>query len=85
MQERTEASTRSCAPSNGVAKHLGNSPAVCRRCYIHPTIFDGFLDGTLLATLAQKTRAYLVEQIEGMSPEESRSDRVSAASPRGTR
>jgi DNA topoisomerase-1 len=53
-----------------VAKHLGNSPAVCRRCYIHPAIFDGFLDGTLLATLAQKTRAYLVEQIEGMSAQE---------------
>ena len=38
-----------------VAKHLGNTPAVCRRCYIHPAIFDGFLDGALLATLAEKT------------------------------
>jgi DNA topoisomerase I len=53
-----------------VAKHLGNTPAVCRRCYIHPAIFDGFLDGTLLATLAAKTRAYLTEEIEGMSVEE---------------
>jgi DNA topoisomerase-1 len=53
-----------------VAKHLGNTPAVCRRCYIHPAIFEGFLDGTLLATLAEKTRVYLVEEIEGMSAEE---------------
>ena len=54
----------------GVAKHLGNTPAVCRRCYIHPEIFEGFLDGTLLATLAEKTRVYLTEEIEGMSAEE---------------
>jgi DNA topoisomerase I len=25
-----------------VAKHLGNTPAVCRRCYIHPEIFVGW-------------------------------------------
>ena len=53
-----------------VAKHLGNTPAVCRRCYIHPEIFEGFLDGTLLATLAEKTRVYLAEEIEGMTAEE---------------
>jgi DNA topoisomerase-1 len=29
-----------------VAKHLGNTPAICRRCYIHPEIFEGILDGT---------------------------------------
>jgi DNA topoisomerase-1 len=53
-----------------VAKHLGNTPAVCRRCYIHPEIFEGFLDGTLLATLTAKTQNYLTEEIEGMSDEE---------------
>jgi hypothetical protein len=33
-------------------------------------IFEGFLDGTLLATLAEKTRVYLAQKIEGMSAEE---------------
>jgi DNA topoisomerase I len=31
-----------------VAKMLGNTPAICRKCYIHPAIFNGYLDGTLL-------------------------------------
>jgi len=53
-----------------VAKDLGNTPAICRRCYIHPAIFEGFLDGTLLATLAEKTRVYLAQKLEGMSAEE---------------
>jgi DNA topoisomerase-1 len=53
-----------------VAKHLGNTPAICRRCYIHPAIFDGYLDGTLLATLKEQTRKYLAENVTGMSAEE---------------
>lgn len=53
-----------------VSKHLGNTAAVCRKCYIHPAIFEGYLDGTLLRTLAARTRAYLTKNIEGMSAEE---------------
>ena len=53
-----------------VAKHLGNTAAVCRKCYIHPAIFEGYLDGTLLRTLAARTRAYMAKNIEGMSAEE---------------
>lgn len=53
-----------------VARHLGNTAAVCRKCYIHPAIFDGYLDGTLLHVLAERTRDYLEENVEGMSAEE---------------
>ena len=53
-----------------VAKHLGNTAAVCRKCYIHPAIFEGYLDGTLLHTLEVRTRALLKKNVEGMSPEE---------------
>jgi DNA topoisomerase-1 len=53
-----------------VAKHLGNTPAICRRCYIHPAIFDGYFDGTLLSTLKGQTRKYLAENLGGMSAEE---------------
>ena len=28
-----------------VAKRLGNTPAVCRKCYVHPAVFDAYLDG----------------------------------------
>lgn len=53
-----------------VAKHLGNTPAVCRRCYIHPEILEGYLDGTLLAVLAERSRDYLAEHFDGMTAEE---------------
>ena len=40
-----------------VAKMLGNTPSVCRKCYIHPAIIDGYLDGSLLHDLAEHASA----------------------------
>jgi DNA topoisomerase-1 len=37
-----------------VAKKLGNTKAVCRKCYIHPAIFDTYLDGTMASTVTQR-------------------------------
>jgi DNA topoisomerase-1 len=31
-----------------VAEQLGNTPAVCRKCYIHPAVVEMFLDGTIV-------------------------------------
>ena len=39
-----------------VAKRLGNTKAVCRKCYIHPAVFDAYLDGSMLKTVAQRAR-----------------------------
>ena len=41
-----------------VADHLGNTPAVCRSGYIHPTILSAFTDGTLRRTFASNRRSY---------------------------
>jgi DNA topoisomerase I len=30
-----------------VAERLGNTPAICRKCYIHPAILDAYLDRSL--------------------------------------
>ncbi len=35
-----------------VAGQLGNTPAVCRKCYIHPAVFSGYLTGALRESLA---------------------------------
>ncbi len=42
-----------------VSKLLGNTPAMCRKCYIHPAIFDGYLDGSLAEALKQRAEAAL--------------------------
>jgi DNA topoisomerase-1 len=37
-----------------VAKELGNTPTVCRNCYIHPEIIDSYLDGSLAEVMAAR-------------------------------
>jgi DNA topoisomerase-1 len=39
-----------------VAKRLGNTKAVCRKCYIHPAILDAYVDRSMLKTVAQRAR-----------------------------
>jgi DNA topoisomerase-1 len=40
-----------------VARQLGNTPAVCRTCYVHPGVIDGYMDGTLLASWKRTGRS----------------------------
>jgi DNA topoisomerase-1 len=43
-----------------VAKLLGNTPAICRKCYIHPAIIDAYLDGSLIAGLTTENGGEVV-------------------------
>jgi DNA topoisomerase-1 len=39
-----------------VAMLLGNTQAICRKCYVHPAVVDAYLDGNLVQTLSQRAR-----------------------------
>jgi DNA topoisomerase-1 len=39
-----------------VAKRLGNTRAVCRKCYIHPAILDAYMAGATIATIGARAR-----------------------------
>ena len=53
-----------------VAMQLGNTPAICRKCYIHPAIFEGYLDGSLVEGLKQRADAVLDGHGHGLTAEE---------------
>lgn len=53
-----------------VAEKLGNTPSICRKCYVHPAIIDSYMDGTILHALQQRTREELVKDIHALKPEE---------------
>ena len=53
-----------------VAKRLGNTRAVCRKCYIHPEVVNAYLDGTLAASLDRKAGRELRSHLHELSPEE---------------
>jgi DNA topoisomerase-1 len=56
FSSNTEAKRNIVAAIEQVAKRLGNTKAVCRKCYIHPAVLDAYLEGSLLETIAQRAR-----------------------------
>ncbi len=53
-----------------VARRLGNTPSVCRKCYIHPGVLDAYLEGTMLESLRRRAREEM-EHVRGLSAQES--------------
>lgn len=53
-----------------VSKMLGNTPAICRKCYIHPAIFEGYLDGSLAEGLKARAEETLAHPEGGLTAEE---------------
>ena len=53
-----------------VAERLGNTVAVCRKCYVHPEILDSYLDGTLVDMLQRKANKQLTHRSNGLPAEE---------------
>lgn len=67
--------TQSQAKSNllraieSVASRLGNTPAICRKCYIHPAVMETYLDGGIRDALRRRVEKGL-EGVHDLSPEE---------------
>jgi DNA topoisomerase-1 len=40
-----------------VAARLGNTPAICRKCYIHPEILESYVAGSLAGGLTQARKS----------------------------
>jgi len=53
-----------------VAERLGNTPTICRKCYVHPAVIDAYLEGTVLDALRTETTRQLVDDLHSLSPEE---------------
>jgi DNA topoisomerase-1 len=53
-----------------VSKILGNTPAICRKCYVHPAVLETYLDGDLIEGLKTKTEEALEENLADLRDDE---------------
>ena len=53
-----------------VAKKLGNTPTICRKCYVHPAVLESYLDGSLLAGMRARARQPWQDDVPALAPEE---------------
>jgi DNA topoisomerase-1 len=54
----------------GIAARLGNTPTICRKCYVHPEIITTYVEGSLLLDVREKVEAELRDDIAVLTPEE---------------
>jgi DNA topoisomerase-1 len=54
-----------------VAGRLGNTPAVCRKCYVHPAVLDTYFSGGLIHSVEKH-----VEEDAGRAPHAFRQEEV---------
>ncbi|MGZ8939288.1 MAG: DNA topoisomerase IB [Limisphaerales bacterium] len=75
LQEFEKYDTKKQAKKNlvraieAVAQRLGNTPAICKKCYIHPEIMNAYLDGTMIGTFKKRAETEL-RKSTGLRPEE---------------
>jgi len=53
-----------------VAKRLGNTKTVCRKCYIHPAILNAYMDGSLVEMLKRRVDRELAGSLNTLPAEE---------------
>ena len=58
------------AAIENVAARLGNTPTICRKCYVHPDVLTSYLDGNLVLEIKSAVENELRDDLGGLKPEE---------------
>jgi len=66
----TEAKKNIVAMVKTVAERLGNTPAVCRKCYIHPLVIEAYINGETVSAAKRKLEREIAEHTTALREEE---------------
>ena len=58
------------AAIESVAARLGNTPTICRKCYIHPELVHSYLQGEMLLEVKKQVESELRNDLSSLKPEE---------------
>jgi len=53
-----------------VAARLGNTPTICRKCYVHPEVLSAYTEGALLLEVRDQVEEQLRGDLASLKPEE---------------
>jgi len=70
FDSETQAKKNIVRAIESVAEKLGNTPSICRKCYVHPAVLDAYLEGSVLEALRERTEQHLSEDLHALQPEE---------------
>jgi DNA topoisomerase I len=70
MRVKASAKRNLRAAIENVAARLGNTPTICRKCYVHPEVLTSCLHGKLILELKHAVENELRDALSGLQPEE---------------
>ncbi|MEM8513916.1 DNA topoisomerase-1 [Massilia sp. MP_M2] len=70
FDSETQAKKNIVRAIESVAEKLGNTPTICRKCYVHPAVLDAYLEGAPLHVMREQTEKKLAEDLHALQPEE---------------
>lgn len=70
FKSQTHAKRNVVAAIDAVAQRLGNTKAICRKCYVHPEIVNAYMDGALVELLRQEVSGELARACRGLPRDE---------------
>jgi len=70
FDSQTQAKKNLVRAIESVAQRLGNTPTVCRKCYVHPALIDSYLDGSMIETLKRQADSEFGDSLGELRPEE---------------
>jgi DNA topoisomerase I len=65
-----EAKRNVVAAIESVSKQLGNTPAICRKCYVHPEVLDAYMSGDLVKMIEAKIARKFKRQYAKLTSDE---------------
>lgn len=70
FESQTQAKKHVVSAIEEAAKHLDNTPTICRKSYVHPEVIDAYLNGSLLDAIKQHNEQAILDALDGLRPEE---------------
>ena len=70
FENKTQAKRNVRDAIHAVSKMLGNTPAICRKCYVHPIVLENYLSGAAIEGLKKRAEETLTESLEDLSSAE---------------
>ena len=70
FESENQAKKNVVAAIKSVAERLGNTPSVCRKCYVHPAILETYIGGAMRKEFEQEVKHEVDKQLHALRKEE---------------
>ncbi|MGC0322544.1 DNA topoisomerase-1 [Bradyrhizobium sp. USDA 326] len=67
---QAEAKRNVVAAIESVSRQLGNTPSICRKCYVHPEVLNAYMSGDLVKMIEAKIAQKFKRQYAKLTPDE---------------